>query len=228
MTAPELRPDTKLRLLDAAEKLFSEHGFAATSLRAITTAAGANLAAVNYYFGSKEGLVRAIFDRRLGPLNDERLRLLAECEREAAPDPPDVDCVLRAMTVPWALMVREASASGVQFVRLLGRAHFEPDPELRRLIVESFRDVVRRFADALGRCVPNLSRRELHSRFFFAVGAFTVIADLPTFSRFASDEETPAEDLPDLETVVEHMIAFLRAGFLSPPTERREPGKDAS
>lgn len=227
MAAPDPRIDTKVRLVDAAEKLFSEHGFAATSLRAVTAEAGANLAAVNYHFGSKEGLVRAVFDRRLGPLNDERLRLLDECERAAAPGrPPELDSVLRAMTLPWARMVKESSASGIQFVRLLGRAHFEPDPELRRLIVASFREVVRRFSAAIHRSVPALSQRELHSRFFFAVGAFTVIADLPTFSLFAVDGNAAAEEqIGGLDTVVEHMIGFLRAGFLSPPVD--VPGRGA-
>ena len=51
------RPDTKTRILDAAEKLFGEKGFDATSLRDITTEADVNLAAVNYHFQSKESLI---------------------------------------------------------------------------------------------------------------------------------------------------------------------------
>ena len=46
-------------------------------MRAITQAAGANLAAVHYHFGSKEGLVRAVFGRRLEPLNRDRIERLA-------------------------------------------------------------------------------------------------------------------------------------------------------
>ena len=57
--------DTRTRLLDAAERLFAERTYSETSLRAITTAAGANLAAVNYHFGSKERLFRAVFHRRV-------------------------------------------------------------------------------------------------------------------------------------------------------------------
>ncbi len=67
---------TKDRLLDAAEELFSDRGIDATSLRAVTSAAGANLASVNYHFESKDGLVRSVFLRRLEPLNNERLELL--------------------------------------------------------------------------------------------------------------------------------------------------------
>ena len=54
---------TKSRILDAAERLFLEHGFEATSLRQLTAAAGVNLAAVNYHFGSKEELFQAVLTR---------------------------------------------------------------------------------------------------------------------------------------------------------------------
>ena len=74
--------DTKERLLDAAESLFADHGFAATSLRMITSAAGVNLASVNYHYGSKEALIQAVLERRLGPLNRDRLRRLDAIEAE--------------------------------------------------------------------------------------------------------------------------------------------------
>ncbi|MEJ2200328.1 MAG: TetR family transcriptional regulator, partial [Desulfuromonadaceae bacterium] len=77
------QPDTKERILDAAEELFARQGFHATSLRAITGGAQVNLAAVNYHFGSKDGLLEAVFSRRLTPLNQERQRRL-EAVREAA------------------------------------------------------------------------------------------------------------------------------------------------
>ena len=72
--------DTKERILDAAELLFAEHGFSGTSLRAVTGEAEVNLAAVNYHFGSKMGLFKAVVLRRVGPLNEERLRMLDALE----------------------------------------------------------------------------------------------------------------------------------------------------
>ena len=50
--------ETVERILDAAEQLFAEKGFAETSLRLITSKAGVNLAAVNYHFGSKKALIQ--------------------------------------------------------------------------------------------------------------------------------------------------------------------------
>ncbi|WP_241006209.1 TetR/AcrR family transcriptional regulator, partial [Aeromonas media] len=71
--------DTKNRILDAAEVLFAERGFADTSLRLITSEADVNLASVNYHFGSKKELIQAVLDRYLSlfmPALDGRLQTL--------------------------------------------------------------------------------------------------------------------------------------------------------
>src|SRR5512140_1224057 len=75
--------DTRQRILDAAECLFTQYGFGATTLRQITGAAEVNLAAVNYHFGSKEELIREVFRRRLTWLNQQRLQELARLETDA-------------------------------------------------------------------------------------------------------------------------------------------------
>ena len=46
--------DTKQKILDAAEQLIAEQGYAATSLRQIIAEAGVNLASIHYHFGSKD------------------------------------------------------------------------------------------------------------------------------------------------------------------------------
>ncbi len=60
-----LRSSTKEKILDVAEGLFAEYGFNDTSLRTITSKAGVNLASVNYHFGDKKTLVRAVLNRYL-------------------------------------------------------------------------------------------------------------------------------------------------------------------
>ena len=78
-----METDTRTRILDAAESLFVSHGLDATTLRMITAEAQANLAAVNYHFGSKEALVEAVFRRRLTWLNEQRIGALTAFEEEA-------------------------------------------------------------------------------------------------------------------------------------------------
>src|SRR5438477_9167138 len=82
---------TKDRILDAAEKLFGDNGFDATSLRDITTTAQVNLAAVNYHFQSKDSLIESVIARRIEPINRKRLEML-----ETAGDNPGVEQILTA------------------------------------------------------------------------------------------------------------------------------------
>lgn len=56
---------TKLRLIEAAEKLFAEKSTTSVSIRDITRAANANVAAVNYHFGNRDGLVAAVLGRQV-------------------------------------------------------------------------------------------------------------------------------------------------------------------
>ena len=93
-------PNTRQRILDAAEKLFARHGFESTSLRSIIASAGVNLAAIHYHFRSKEGLIGAVIERRFAPVNDERLRLLAEYESQADGRVPLVEEILEAFLAP--------------------------------------------------------------------------------------------------------------------------------
>src|SRR3989440_1166893 len=99
--------DTKTRILDAAEVLFMEHGFEATSLRSLTAAAAVNLAAVNYHFGSKEELFQAVLTRRLDPMNQERIDRLEKLEREASGKPLSCEKILFAMLIPALRLARD-------------------------------------------------------------------------------------------------------------------------
>ncbi|MHC4640184.1 MAG: TetR/AcrR family transcriptional regulator [Planctomycetota bacterium] len=66
------------RLLDAAEQLFSEHGFDGASVRDIASAAGCNIAAVNYYFGGKDKLYTEVWRRQLVQMRDTRLKAIEQ------------------------------------------------------------------------------------------------------------------------------------------------------
>lgn len=69
-------------IICAAERLFGEEGVSSVSLRQIATAAGqVNNFAVQYHFGDKDGLIRAIFQRRLPFIENRRRRMLDEARR---------------------------------------------------------------------------------------------------------------------------------------------------
>src|SRR5271170_6536430 len=109
---------TKDRILDAAERLFARVGIEASSLRAITAEADANLASVNYHFQSKDALIRAVIARRLGPITERRLELLDACERSAGSGPLPLDQVLDAFFRP---VVEIYGSHAQEFAPMMGR-----------------------------------------------------------------------------------------------------------
>jgi AcrR family transcriptional regulator len=120
-------PDTKEKILDAAEYLFARDGYRGTSLRAITGKAGVNLAAVNYHFGSKKILVEEVIKRRIVPLNNIRKKRLEEI-REASVQKkkkPDIRAVLAAFIEP-TLFFKESNPEAEHFFTFIGRSMSDP------------------------------------------------------------------------------------------------------
>lgn len=200
---------TRESLLDAAESLFSEHGLQAASLRAITQRAGANLAAVHYHFGSKEGLVKAVFSRRLKPLNAERLRLLEACDLES---PDAIERVLHAFLAPVLRMSRETPEGAKDFAQLMGRAFMEPVEEVRQVLIEEFREMVDRFLAAFARLLPHLSQAERTWRFHFVAGAMAhTIGCGQLLQRYSGIDCST-----DPDEALRILISFLAAGLRAP------------
>ena len=201
--------DTRERLLDAAEYLFAQRGVDATSLRHSTAEAAANLASVNYHFGSKEALFRAVFARRIGPVNQERLERLDACERAAGQRPPELECVLEAFVAPALRLRLDPAHGGEHFMCLMGRLYTEPHG-LKTVIFEQFREVFQRFTEALHRCLPDMSREVLFWRLFFTVGsmAHTMSAGA-ILEHFSQGHCDPA----DADKTIRYLTVFAAAGF---------------
>ena len=125
--------DTKTRILDAAEALFVQGGFESMSMRQITSAAGVNLAAANYHFGSKDALIQAVLARQLDPLNDHRLAMLDTMEQHLG-DRMRCEHVLVAMFLPAVRMGRGRSDAARRYLHFLGRAYTDPSPVVREFI----------------------------------------------------------------------------------------------
>lgn len=202
--------DTKDRILDAAELLFADHGFAGTSLRMVTSAAEVNLAAVNYHFGSKEGLVEAVFARRLGPMNRERLRRLDELERRHCDLPVPLEELVLAFVDPPLRMTAHAGAT---VVRLVGQAMSRPDDQTRRVFAAQFREIVRRFSAAMGRALPRLSDADLLWRMLFMVGAMAHTMALAEELREISGGRC---DPDDVDATLDRLVTFVSAGLRAP------------
>jgi AcrR family transcriptional regulator len=206
--------DTKTRILDAAEHLFMEHGFEATSLRQLTAAASVNLAAVNYHFGSKEELFQAVLTRRLDPMNQERIELLEKVERDAGGRPLSCEKILFAMLIPALRLARDERRGGKNFLRLLGRAYADPAPFIRHFLSAQYAQMIGRYKEAFLRALPHLSRQELTWRLHFVMGALSyTLAGTDALKLFA---QVTAVDKENDELLLQRLAPFLVAGLKAP------------
>jgi AcrR family transcriptional regulator len=218
MTQKKHQPaDTKERILSAAESLFIERGYVATSLRRITAKAKVNLAAVNYHFGSKEALIRETFERRLGPLNSARIAYLDRLEAQSGGDPLTTEQIMEAIVAPALQANRDPLAGGAVFLRLLGRAFSEPADYMREILPAQYRQVVVRFKTALARALPQIPDQELTWRMHFMFGALSyTMAGNDALKLIATCN---LEGIDDPDAVIRRLIPFLTAGLQAPLPE---------
>jgi len=208
--------DTRLRILDAAEELFMEFGFEATTLRQITGKAKVNLAAVNYHFGSKEALIQELFRRRLTSLNEQRIQALDRLEAEAKGAPLKPSQIVDAFFGVALRMAGDRVGGGRNFMRLLGRTYTEPSEFVRGFLAAEYSVAITRFKKALSDALPNVPREEILWRFHFMLGAMSYAisgADALHIVAEAPIEESDSDDL------YARLMSFLIGGLRAPLPE---------
>ena len=194
--------------MDAAERLFAENGYAATSLRSIISDAKVNLAAIHYHFGSKRDLLDHVIMRKAGPMNERRLKLLEQFEAEAAPAPASIEKVVEAFVIPAILIDKSP-----EFVKLMGRVHAEGlMPEIAQ---RNFQPTIARFLSALHKALPDLSAKELVWKAHFALGAMA-----HTLTAHPDIEMEAAEESP--LGIATRLVAFVSSGFKAPAILEKE------
>ena len=200
--------DTKTRILDTAESLFSEQGLAATSLRNIISKANVNLAAIHYHFRSKDALVEAVIGQRVAQVNRERLEMLDRAE--AASDPPRVEAVVEAFIAPTVMLALHPDRGGRTFVRLMGRFLVEGGDKMPQVMQKHFGEVILRFRRALERALPQLPPEELVWRMYFTTGAMAhALRCGPELEVLGGGQCNPT----DYRGVTDRLVRFLAAGF---------------
>jgi TetR/AcrR family transcriptional regulator len=200
MNAPT---DTPTRILEVAREFFAERGYEGTTVRDIAVAAEANLAAVGYHFGSKQGLYQDVLRSQVGPLD---LRIQAVC-RSASPPLARLEAVVRAVfehirmrpQMP-AIMVREM-ASGRELNAVLVGTFRQLLPVITGVIVEGQRDRTIRSGDPV---LLTLSLIAQPIYFSLARPLLAAIAGLEV------------GDPATAERMADHAAAVIRAGFAGP------------
>lgn len=203
--------DTRHRLLEAAELLFIERGYEALSLRLVTARAGANLAAVNYHFGSKDAMLKELLAHRLDRLNEERLHLLDACE--AGGNVPDCVTILGVLFVP-ALQLGRDPAGGPAFLRLLGRVYSDASPFIRDHLRQHYHPIFDRFFEAFARALPQLPRNELGLRLHFALKSLSGVLAADDMGELVA-ELSMGQTISDAELLA-RLVALVSPALTAP------------
>src|ERR1700742_1635350 len=158
---------TRALILDAAERLYAERGFGDVTLRDIVAAAGVNLAAVNYHFGSKDELIAELFVTRSLATNRERLNELKLAEEKGG-GRASIDATVRALVGPTLRGCLGPDRERSPAARFMIRASIESVPPIRRIKNREI-DHLRKFSTALRRTLPDRNEVDLYWGLHFAL-----------------------------------------------------------
>jgi AcrR family transcriptional regulator len=209
-SSPAAPAKTRDQILRAAERLFAERGFRAMTLREVTKDARVNLAAVNYHFGSKINLMRAVIEKRFQPINTERLERLDAYIAEHCPDPVPLEQIISALFRPLFDHAKTQRGPDRVFMQMIGRAVTEPADFMRDMHKEFFAELCSRFIGELKRSCPELSDDALQYRMFLAVS--TMIGAIAEQSRLESMTDGKLKS-DDLDRICNELIQFVVYGF---------------
>lgn len=165
---PKLAPEeneTRERILNTAEKLFAQKGFDKVTLRELTTAANTNLAAVNYYFGTKDNLLSALVLKGSKCIYKERMRLLAEAKIFEGSTRDKARKIVNALLLP-AIIVAEDSQTNYLFSTLVAKSIANSPEELTDIMVRQTSHL-NPFVDALHQLLPEIPLEEIYWRLHF-------------------------------------------------------------
>ncbi|MGF1686184.1 TetR family transcriptional regulator [Photobacterium japonica] len=203
--------ETKARILDAAERLFAEQGFNDTSLRTITSKAGVNLASVNYHYGDKKTLVRAVLSRYLEtfmPALQTELKVLLTRDEFTMED------VFRCLKAPLLALNDFRPQGATTFMSLIGRGYTDVQGHLRWFIVTRYDGVLAQFTTAIRRANPSIDQETLFWRLHFTLGASVFTMASSTALCEIANNDFSQQVTP--EALVDRLVPYLAAGVAAP------------
>jgi len=212
-------------IMDAAEVVFANQGYAGTTLREIAELAGATQALITYYFGSKFDLFSETFLRRATAIADARIESLAKLRTEGRAT--DVVAIVEAFLQP--VVALRATPQGPDFLRLHARLHTEPPNLSYELRKTAYDESTHLYIDALHKALPHLSRLDVHWRMTLMIG--TYLYALSDTNRM-EDMIPEAYDPKDASRLMAETVAFITGGMcrdarrdVTPPRRPGVPGK---
>ncbi|REL29994.1 TetR/AcrR family transcriptional regulator [Thalassotalea euphylliae] len=202
---------TKNKILDAAEELFAIKGFNGTSLREITSQAEVNLAAVNYHFGSKKELIKAVISRYMNELAPKLEKALVDVYDQEA---PTLHQVFSAFVQPL-LSLNELRENGTSiFLQLLGRGYTDSQGFLRWFLTTQYPNVIERFVQAVQRAYPDLTAEQMFWRLHFTMG--TIVFTMSSSDALLDIAKNDFSKNLGVEDLIQQVIPYVASGVAAP------------
>lgn len=202
---------TKNKILDAAENLFADKGFNGTSLREITTHAEVNLAAVNYHFGSKKELIKAVMSRYMNELSPRlESALIQLCEGNK----PTLVEVFSAFIDPLLSLSEFKEKGTSNFLQLLGRGYTDSQGFLRWFLTTQYPGLIENFVLAVQKAYPELSPEEIFWRLHFTMG--TIVFTMSSSDALIDIAKNDFDKDVEISDVIHNVIPYVAAGVGAP------------
>lgn len=201
---------TAANIVRAAETLFAEQGFTETTVRQITARADVNLAAVNYHFGSKKGLIQAVAEKFLGPLCqniEQALDQRQAASKQSIALEELIEILMRAL-----LGVNHDNDHALSvFMRLLDLAYMKNQQDLRDFLIERYSSRVQLYIELMRQDAAPMEADEFFWRLHFMLGSITfTLSNLHTLHALERGEY---EGDAEVERVLHRMVPVLTAGL---------------
>jgi len=203
-------PTTRQRILDVAERLFAQHGIDAVSIRQITKAANVNLAAINYHFGGKKGLIAAVVERRIKPLSDQQIDGLKEVQRGSGRKAPSLEAVLEAFFRPAIEHAVQHRRDGATFARMMVRCMADPNPVVGQKMAELISPVVGQLNAMLLKALPQMDQDDISWRMHLLMGGLHQSLLMMAICKGRRKQRCAQVDL---QTYLSRFLAFAVAAF---------------
>jgi len=200
--------DVQHRLLDAAEELFSEHGFEGTSVRDIAASAECNIAAVNYYFGRKENLYTEVWRRQLIQMRNARLQSIEKVMSESY-GKPTLETLLRSFACAFIGPLVDESRSR-RLMKLMAREMIDQHLNVNMFVEEVVRPTMGAMSGALMKACPGLEESKIPLLIVFLTSQLVHVVHIKAMFDQAEIAEIPHFDLNE---AVDHIVKFSAAGI---------------
>jgi AcrR family transcriptional regulator len=196
------------RLLDAAEELFCEKGYEATSVRELAAAADCNVASVNYYFGGKDKLYVEVWRHYLAPIREARIKSI-EVVMGRSGGSPDLEELLNAFAAGITGPLADMHKSGC-FVKLMGREMLDQHLPGNLFFEELVKPTMSSLGGALMKACPTLDQSKAPLLVLSFIGQLMHTMHFRGMMQDVTGEELLEFELPE---VVDHIVKFSAAGI---------------